>query len=94
MVAGECQWIIKKFTGQSEEMVDAMNREEGYKACTAAFPGLKVTDVMDLVRVHGYDVTALKPLRALTRSQGQSLMEKIKVKVAGKRTATQVRKFA
>ena len=54
---------------------------QGYKACTATFPGLKVSAVMDLVSVHGYGVIDLK---ALSRNQGQALMEKIRIKVAGK----------
>ena len=67
-----------------------MTRPEGYAACTTLFPGLKVSDLMDLVRVHGYGVPALTPLRDLTRPQGQALMVRIREKVAGKRTAEQV----
>ncbi|DBA88012.1 TPA: hypothetical protein ACH3X1_004994 [Trebouxia sp. C0004] len=44
---------------------------------------------MVLVRVHGYGVTDLTPLKALSRAQGQALMEKIRVKIAGKRNADQ-----
>ena len=55
------------------------------------FPGIKVKD---LVRVHGYGVIDLTPLKAPGRNQGQgqALMEKIRFKVAGKRTANQVSK--
>lgn len=62
------------------------------RACAAIFPGLKVSDVMDLVRVHGYGVIDLTPLKAFRRNQGQALMEKIRIKVAGKRAANQVSK--
>ncbi|DBA79957.1 TPA: hypothetical protein ACH3X1_008162 [Trebouxia sp. C0004] len=44
---------------------------------------------MVLVRVHGYGVTDLTPLKALSRAQGQALMEKIRVKIAGKRNVDQ-----
>ena len=67
-----------------------MNRETGYQTCSNVFPGLKLTHVMDLVRVHGYGLTDLARLKALSRAQGQSLMEKIRAKVAGKRSADQV----
>ena len=87
---GECQWVSKQFSDCSKEMVDNMTRDEGYKTCSTIFPGLKVTDVVDLVRVHGYGVTDLTPLKALTRAQGQALMEKIKLKMTGKRSADQV----
>ena len=64
---GECQWVSKQFSDCSKEMVDNMTRDEGYKTCSTIFPGLKVTDVMDLVitlmRVHGYGVTGLTPLK-------------------------------
>ena len=42
---------------------------------------------MDLVRVHGYGVIDLTPLKDLSRYQGQALMKKIRLKVAGKQTA-------
>ena len=49
-----------------------------------------MTDIMDLVRVHGYKAPALTPLKALSRAQGQALMEKVRAKVAGKRSADEV----
>ena len=89
-VPGECQWLIKQFSGESEDVVFNMNRQQGYSACTAIFPGLRVSDVMDLVRVHGYSVTDISSLKTLSRHQGQALMEKIRGKVAGKRSADKV----
>ena len=90
VLEGECQWLIKSFSDESEEVVDNMNQQEGWSACTNIFPSLKVSDIMDLVRVHGYGVADLSPLRTLRRAQGQALMEKIRAKLAGKRTSEQV----
>ena len=85
------QWILKNFSSQKEAIIDDMNRDhQGYTACTTVFPGLKVTDIMDLVRKHGYGVVALTPLKGLTRAQGQALMERIREKIDAKRTADQV----
>ena len=67
---GECQWLIKQFSEELEEVVDGINRQEGYSACSSIFPGLRVSDVMDLVRVHGY---ALR-LRVLERDLHKSLL--------------------
>ena len=83
-------WVIKQFCDRLEEEVDDMTREEGYAACSSIFPGLQVKEVMDLVRVHGHGVPELTPLKPLSRAQGQGLMEKIRAKVAGKRSADQV----
>ena len=69
----ECQWLIKQFSEELEEVVDGMNRQEGYSACISIFPGLRVSDVMDFVGVHGYSVTDLTALKTLSRSQGQAL---------------------
>ena len=62
-VPGECQWLIKQFSGESEDVVFNMNRQQGYSACTAIFPGLRVSDVMDLVRVHGVNCNRCSPCR-------------------------------
>ena len=62
----ECQWLIKQFSEELEEVVDGINRQEGYSACSSIFPELRVRDVMDLVRVHGYNVTDLTPLKTLS----------------------------
>ena len=87
---GESQWLIKQFFEEPEDVVCNMTRQQGFSACTNISPGLRVSDIMDLVRVHGYSVTDITPLRTLSRNQGQALMEKIRGKVAGKRSADEV----
>ena len=89
-LVGECQWLIKQFSSEAVDVVDGMTRRQGYASCSRIFPGLRVSDIMDLVRVHGYGVPALTPLKTSSRAQGQALMEKVRAKVAGKRSADEV----